>query len=56
MLATLTPAEYAEFRGALGSSSGFQSAQYRAVEFLLGNKNAADPAPVRARPAGARAS
>ena len=41
MLATLTPAEYAEFRGALGSSSGFQSAQYRAVEFLLGNKNAA---------------
>jgi tryptophan 2,3-dioxygenase len=41
VLATLTPAEYAEFRGALGSSSGFQSAQYRAVEFLLGNKNAA---------------
>jgi tryptophan 2,3-dioxygenase len=41
VLATLTPAEYAEFRAALGSSSGFQSAQYRAVEFLLGNKNAA---------------
>ena len=41
VLATLTPAEYAEFRNALGSSSGFQSAQYRAVEFLLGNKNAA---------------
>ncbi len=41
VLATLTPAEYAEFRYALGSSSGFQSAQYRAVEFLLGNKNAA---------------
>ncbi len=41
VLATLTPAEYAEFRDALGSSSGLQSAQYRAVEFLLGNKNAA---------------
>ena len=41
VLATLTPAEYAEFRSSLGSSSGFQSAQYRAVEFLLGNKNAA---------------
>jgi len=40
VLATLTPSEYAEFRGALGSSSGFQSFQYRAVEFILGNKNA----------------
>jgi tryptophan 2,3-dioxygenase len=40
VLATLTPSEYAEFRGALGSSSGFQSYQYRAVEFILGNKNA----------------
>ncbi|WP_309080931.1 tryptophan 2,3-dioxygenase [Zhihengliuella sp.] len=40
VLATLTPSEYAEFRGALGSSSGFQSFQYRAVEFALGNKNA----------------
>ncbi|MGY1836840.1 tryptophan 2,3-dioxygenase [Blastococcus sp. SYSU DS0510] len=39
VLATLTPSEYAEFRGVLGSSSGFQSYQYRAVEFLLGNKN-----------------
>jgi len=39
VLATLTPTEYAEFRGALGSSSGFQSHQYRAVEFVLGNKN-----------------
>lgn len=54
VLATLTPREYAEFRGALGSSSGFQSHQYRAVEFLLGNKNAAmlkvfesDPEPHR---------
>ncbi|WP_026553468.1 tryptophan 2,3-dioxygenase family protein [Arthrobacter sp. H20] len=39
VLATLTPSEYAEFRGDLGASSGFQSYQYRAVEFLLGNKN-----------------
>lgn len=39
VLATLTPTEYAQFRGFLGSSSGFQSSQYRAVEFILGNKN-----------------
>ena len=39
MLATLTPTEYAEFRDALGPASGFQSFQYRAVEFALGNKN-----------------
>jgi tryptophan 2,3-dioxygenase len=39
VLATLTPTEYAQFRGFLGSSSGFQSVQYRAVEFALGNKN-----------------
>jgi tryptophan 2,3-dioxygenase len=41
VLATLTPSEYAEFRDVLGNSSGFQSWQYRAVEFVLGNKNAA---------------
>lgn len=41
VLATLTPSEYSEFRSMLGSSSGFQSWQYRAVEFVLGNKNAA---------------
>ena len=40
VLATLTPSEYSEFRGALGTSSGFQSYQYRVLEFLLGNKNA----------------
>ncbi|MGP6172489.1 tryptophan 2,3-dioxygenase [Microbacterium sp. A204] len=40
VLATLTPTEYAQFRGSLGNSSGFQSVQYRAVEFALGNKNA----------------
>jgi tryptophan 2,3-dioxygenase len=41
VLATLTPREYAQFRGVLGPASGFQSYQYRAVEFILGNKNAA---------------
>ena len=45
MLATLTPSEYAEFRSFLAASSGFQSWQYRAVEFILGNKNA-DMVPV----------
>ena len=40
VLETLTPSEYDAFRPALGSSSGFQSAQYRALEFLLGGKNA----------------
>lgn len=40
VLATLTPSEYLEFRHQLGNASGFQSYQYRAVEFLLGNKNA----------------
>jgi len=39
VLATLTPSEYAQFRGMLGNSSGFQSYQYRAIEFMLGNKN-----------------
>ncbi len=38
VLATLTPNDYLAFRGVLGPASGFQSAQYRAVEFLLGNK------------------
>ena len=51
VLATLTPAEYAEFRSVLGSSSGFQSYQYRAIEFLLGNKNAAMLAVFESRPA-----
>ncbi|MGN6125472.1 MAG: tryptophan 2,3-dioxygenase [Humibacter sp.] len=39
VLATLTPTEYSQFRGFLGNSSGFQSWQYRAVEFALGNKD-----------------
>jgi tryptophan 2,3-dioxygenase len=39
VLETLTPPEYLEFRGVLGHASGFQSYQYRKLEFLLGNKN-----------------
>jgi tryptophan 2,3-dioxygenase len=39
VLETLTPSEYMEFRGVLGNASGFQSWQYRKLEFLLGNKN-----------------
>lgn len=41
VLRTMTPSEYTEFRGSLGQSSGFQSWQYRAVEFLAGNRNLA---------------
>jgi len=41
VLRTMTPSEYTEFRGSLGQSSGFQSWQYRMIEFLVGNKNAA---------------
>ncbi|MCW2920372.1 MAG: tryptophan 2,3-dioxygenase [Thermoleophilia bacterium] len=40
VLETLTPSEYVQFRSALGTASGIQSAQYRALEFLLGNKDA----------------
>ena len=40
VLETLTPSDYMQFRSVLGSSSGFQSHQYREIEFLLGNKNA----------------
>jgi tryptophan 2,3-dioxygenase len=40
VLETLTPSEYIEFRHVLGPASGFQSLQYRMIEFLLGNKNA----------------
>lgn len=41
VLATMTPPEYTAMRPYLGSSSGFQSMQYRCIEFALGNKNAA---------------
>jgi tryptophan 2,3-dioxygenase len=40
VLETLTPSEYAEFRGVLGQASGLQSYQNRTIEFLFGNKNA----------------
>ncbi|HUH01644.1 MAG TPA: tryptophan 2,3-dioxygenase family protein [Kofleriaceae bacterium] len=40
VLETMTPSEYLAFRDALGKASGFQSYQYRALEFVLGNKNA----------------
>jgi tryptophan 2,3-dioxygenase len=39
VLATLTPSEYVKFRSVLGPASGFQSLQYRIIEFQLGNKN-----------------
>ncbi len=41
VLRTMTPSEYTDFRGSLGQSSGFQSWQYRAIEFLAGNRNVA---------------
>jgi tryptophan 2,3-dioxygenase len=41
VLSTMTPADYSAFREALGKSSGFQSYQYRTLEYLIGNKNAA---------------
>ena len=49
VLSTLTPAEYSSFRSSLGSSSGFQSFQYRKIEFLLGNKSAVLMEPHRHR-------
>jgi tryptophan 2,3-dioxygenase len=55
ILSTMTPFDYASFRAALGQSSGFQSFQYRMLEYRLGNKNGAmarvfesDPKIVRA--------
>lgn len=41
VLRTMTPSEYGEMRPSLGESSGFQSAQYRAIEYLVGNRNLA---------------
>lgn len=41
VLRTMTPSEYTEFRPALGNSSGFQSHQYRMIEFILGNRQTA---------------
>jgi tryptophan 2,3-dioxygenase len=50
VLSTLTPADYLSFRDKLGRSSGFQSYQYRLIEFALGNKNATMLEPHHHRP------
>ncbi len=50
VLATMTPPEYSAMRPYLGQSSGFQSYQYRCIEFALGNKNAAMLKPHAHRP------
>lgn len=50
VLATMTPPEYSAMRPYLGASSGFQSYQYREIEFILGNKNAALLRPHAHRP------
>ena len=50
VLATMTPPEYSAIRPYLGNSSGFQSAQYRCIEFALGNKNGAMLQPHAHRP------
>ena len=50
VLRTMTPSEYTMFRDSLGQSSGFQSYQYRAIEFLLGNRNPAMLRPHAHRP------
>ena len=49
VLSTMTPSDYSNFRDALGHSSGFQSVQYRLIEFALGNKQASMIAPHRHR-------
>jgi tryptophan 2,3-dioxygenase len=50
VLRTMTPSEYTEFRDQLGQSSGFQSYQYRTIEFLAGNRNLAMLGPHAHRP------
>jgi len=50
VLRTMTPSEYTTFRDTLGQSSGFQSHQYRAIEFLIGNRNLAMLKPHAHRP------
>ena len=50
VLSTMTPPEYSAMRPYLGQSSGFQSFQYREIEFILGNKNAAMLKPHAHRP------
>jgi tryptophan 2,3-dioxygenase len=50
VLRTMTPSDYTEFRDRLGQSSGFQSFQYREIEFVLGNRNHAMLRPHEHRP------
>lgn len=50
VLRTMTPADYSTFRAALGQSSGFQSWQYRMIEYALGNRNTAMLRPHAHRP------
>ena len=50
VLSTMTPSDYLSFRGALGQASGFQSFQYRLVEFRLGAKDARMLLPYRHKP------
>jgi tryptophan 2,3-dioxygenase len=50
VLRTMTPSEYTEFRSALGQSSGFQSFQYRQIEFMVGNRNRSMLGPHSHRP------
>jgi tryptophan 2,3-dioxygenase len=50
VLRTMTPSDYTAFRDALGQSSGFQSLQYRRIEFILGNRNRAMLKPHAHRP------
>ena len=50
VLRTMTPSDYTQFRNELGQSSGFQSWQYRAIEFLAGNRNLAMLKPHEHRP------
>ncbi len=50
VLRTMTPSEYSRFRDELGQSSGFQSHQYREIEFVLGNRNIAMLRPHEHRP------
>ncbi len=50
VLSTLTPSEYSQFRGYLGHASGFQSFQYRQIEFILGYKNPTMTRPFQHQP------
>ncbi|KZM51981.1 tryptophan 2,3-dioxygenase family protein [Labrenzia sp. OB1] len=52
VLRTMTPSDYTRFRDALGVSSGFQSLQYRLIEFALGNRNTAMIKPHEHDPGG----